>query len=1345
MRRIGALIAVLLSLLPFAIPDSVDDIRARADAVAQRATQRCSAVPNNEKVLPRNAISDLPLPFDPQGPIPEFRASMYEAQKIAVNRAIFFSYIMQQAELDDEPDMGYYFYSTLSTLSSSDERIMGSKIVFSKDMMMSSWYGGVNQTLPFFGPYAFKRFNTSQMLFAIDLGSDPSFAYTDEMKHITPNPWYAAWLSDRTAVELPQPALLELKVLKDNSGVETINFFGPPVELPAIWTMPFFDCLFTDKWQLSVTAPVADLERATRLLTKRQAGPGPQARQTQPSVPGGNGGNAVNVQQGAPVSNQIVQQQLPTIANYIAAVSVEMDYKKIDINQCDGDQQFNAFAGTHKCKRETTVCEALHGHGLRRGGYQCVCRAGFKYPPGRSGPFSGGEVESASSGDYAKADAFQCLPIQDQEVLISPAALAQSAVSNTINAVPQAPPQRPPPPRPVNFQQPPPPPSQVALLQADTVPNQPLPPFLPFSPDTNTPKPLTTILTRPTPPMQSLPPQTNSPFRNPGFAPSQPQPVPNAAGFFPNGQSPQPVPQFMPQPINVSTRTGPPNFAAAQSEQFFLPHQFQLPDNLGPPQQLSDPAANDPQRPQIPAFAQAARPEARFAVPQFISSMDSPSPQFNQAGPVRRTRQAGNEPLPTDNLSVPPQNAQNAAIIQQLIQKLSQENNLMFRARQMLDNLSPRNCSANRFAEKVDLGFSQEFGRKIAKQFATQARSALRLSHFLSNYLQNGIAVEGKRRNKLTENMILGEMAAMIIAEPAIGAVSIQFEDSIFPGRRFFAPTALYNKMLDELQFYHYPDNYTNFDWYRDVKSKTANLRLMDFAVDIKMRVDAAGSRFTDVPTQSFKAITFDDMKTPFGPYYDCFYLDKFFWFEVPFFAKRADGGVQFGGLISVGINPDQIDVNQCSSAEEPLFRGTDRCDRQTTTCVPVSGRGFRAGGYKCVCKEGFEYPYLDSIQYFDGLAVEIEYQNKLLDFPNNYANLRCRRPGQKLNAIPDPGAMLPLVPTQPARPPTQPSTAAPVRTVQTTKVTEQTLAADNNPWIPSVPITPIASTVAMPPPTTTTPSTPFVPPNPFVPTVHNFVPPNSFAPPRPPNNFSPSTNFVPGLDPSKSLAPKQPNTFTAPFQPPPRPVLPQGDGSFAVPDRLPEFMSTPGVDTNPPDFHSPLSGNFLPDTSPVMITTTPTTTTTMTTTTTTTTTTTPSTTTTTTTTTTPSTTTTSTTSTTSERTTETTEQYVPTTATLEDLGEELASSSVEVESTLTTATETTRAVTKHGPTKYTVKVIKGTTGPTMDAEASNEVKVGKRIQGKPRSSAERGSISMLATTVCLLVSVFYYTVVIRT
>ena len=34
---------------------------------------------------------------------------------------------------------------------------------------------------------------------------------------------------------------------------------------------------------------------------------------------------------------------------------MELDYKKIDINQCDGELQFNTFAGSHKCKRDTTT------------------------------------------------------------------------------------------------------------------------------------------------------------------------------------------------------------------------------------------------------------------------------------------------------------------------------------------------------------------------------------------------------------------------------------------------------------------------------------------------------------------------------------------------------------------------------------------------------------------------------------------------------------------------------------------------------------------------------------------------------------------------------------------------------------------------------------------------------------------------------------------------------------------------------------------------------------------------------------------------------------------------------
>lgn len=356
-----------------------------------------------------------------------------------------------------------------------------------------------------------------------------------------------------------------------------------------------------------------------------------------------------------------------------------------------------------------------------------------------------------------------------QDVLVSPTVLAQSAASANLNAIPASPGSQPR--RAANLQE-----------QADNLPEQ----FVPLLSERNTPKSFSTfpsVLTRPTPPMHSVPPQTNSPFRsnpNPSFSQPQPSPVPNAPNFVqaasgsqtqfqqvhPIPQKNHPVPQFMPLPINVSSRAGPPqlpSFTPARSQQFFAPQNFQVHDAMGSPQKLQDVGLNTQRDP---------RQEPRFS-PQFFSPNVNQG-RMNHDLPGRRSRRQAQSfqlggLLDPDHAASGSGPLQNSAVIQQLIQKLSQENNLMFRARQMLDNLSPRNCSASRFAEKVDLGFSQEFSRKIAKQFATQGRSALRLSHFLSNYLQNGLHVDGKRRNKLTENTVLGEMAAMIIAEPAIG------------------------------------------------------------------------------------------------------------------------------------------------------------------------------------------------------------------------------------------------------------------------------------------------------------------------------------------------------------------------------------------------------------------------------------------------------------------------------------------------------------------------------------------------------------------------------------------------
>ena len=50
--------------------------------------------------------------------------------------------------------------------------------------------------------------------------------------------------------------------------------------------------------------------------------------------------------------------------------------------------------------------------------------------------------------------------------------------------------------------------------------------------------------------------------------------------------------------------------------------------------------------------------------------------------------------------------------------------------------------------------------------------------------------------------------------------------------------------------------------------------------------------------------------------------------------------------------------------------------------CVPILGRGFETGGYKCECLQGYEYPFEDLITYFDGQLVEAEFNNIVANKP---------------------------------------------------------------------------------------------------------------------------------------------------------------------------------------------------------------------------------------------------------------------------------------------------------------------------------------------------------------------------
>ena len=51
--------------------------------------------------------------------------------------------------------------------------------------------------------------------------------------------------------------------------------------------------------------------------------------------------------------------------------------------------------------------------------------------------------------------------------------------------------------------------------------------------------------------------------------------------------------------------------------------------------------------------------------------------------------------------------------------------------------------------------------------------------------------------------------------------------------------------------------------------------------------------------------------------------------------------------------------------------------------CVALPGKRFTQGGYKCECKQGYEYPFNDRAWFFDGQTLEEEWRKKQLGIYN--------------------------------------------------------------------------------------------------------------------------------------------------------------------------------------------------------------------------------------------------------------------------------------------------------------------------------------------------------------------------
>lgn len=326
------------------------------------------------------------------------RSNLLHAHNIALNRAFYYSFIYQALndtkDLDKQPGFEYIYFSLAADVSGGVGMINGSGIFFDNNCSYANWYTilRLNETLPLFAPKAWRaddyneptnwlREPTNNTIDIVDLGSGRGRNYT--LPTYKNNPWYDLWLPDLTSkADTLRKYTYNVRIQQNEKYEYVSSFFGPPqpgsqekVYLPVLFTDPYFDCGRSNKWIVSATAPVVEfMPRYSNFTHLRRA-------------------------------------------RYVAATSVDLEFERIDFNPCplsEGNPSPNFFANTARCKT-TTLCEPLSGFGFRRGGYQCACLPGYRYPWWHDGPFLGVEIEAATKEEYENS--FDCFPTDFAQVI----------------------------------------------------------------------------------------------------------------------------------------------------------------------------------------------------------------------------------------------------------------------------------------------------------------------------------------------------------------------------------------------------------------------------------------------------------------------------------------------------------------------------------------------------------------------------------------------------------------------------------------------------------------------------------------------------------------------------------------------------------------------------------------------------------------------------------------------------------------------------------------------------------------------------------------------------------------
>ncbi|PAA54605.1 hypothetical protein BOX15_Mlig022400g1, partial [Macrostomum lignano] len=342
-------------------------------------------------------------------------------------------------------------------------------------------------------------------------------------------------------------------------------------------------------------------------------------------------------------------------------------------------------------------------------------------------------------------------------------------------------------------------------------------------------------------------------------------------------------------------------------------------------------------------------------------------------------------------------------------------------------SITPENCGAqppDRLVLPGEVGFGAD------KQFEVQARTALRLAHFLSAFQQNVNPDEiygGVHGDKyLNEHQIYGEVFSNIMADHWILSSGVYYDRDAFfnPKLRnkveYFGPTAYKlgseqrtDQKQRELSFvaedaagWEAARAYYERDWFKLLKERWASntYGLEKFVTKPFVRFDLNGT--SSKPFQRFpiyyRAPRYEDIYWS-KPYFDC-NKDKdpnkrhlnawVITVAVPFFGISPYKSLEFSGVVTVSVPLSKMDINMCPSNfyEANYFKNTAPCHYETTYCVPIINNRFALDSYKCECRQGYEYPFNDvSIWFHAGGMVSQNYEKMVNNEQNYYRMLTCR------------------------------------------------------------------------------------------------------------------------------------------------------------------------------------------------------------------------------------------------------------------------------------------------------------------------------------------------------------------